>query len=107
EGRVEADHKAIGALHGTVGFQLSDRNFEAVGEEESFLQPTRTFSAAGFLLEELDQGSFTHQLGLRSELVKVEPSALGFNSRGFAPLSGALGTVWRFKPGYSAGASLS
>jgi iron complex outermembrane receptor protein len=107
EGRVDLNHKPIGPFTGTVGFQVINKDFSAVGEEESFLQPTKTFSGALFVLEQLEQGDFTHQFGLRSEIVNVEPSEHGFSTRNFVPLSGSIGTVWHFTPGYSAGASLT
>lgn len=107
EGRIELPHRKIGPFEGAIGFQIQHSRFQATGEEESFVQPTRTTSYGFFIFEEMKQGSFTHQFGFRVEPVRVRPTLEGFSTRNFVPLSGAVGSVWRFRPGYSAGLNVS
>jgi iron complex outermembrane receptor protein len=67
ESRIELPHVEAGALSGTIGLQASRGDFSAVGEEV-VTPPSRTTTAAVFVLEEAPVGSRTTlQFGVRAE----------------------------------------
>ena len=53
EGRLEFVQQQVGNLHGTVGVQIRDRDFSAIGEE-AFVAPNDTFQWGVFALEEIE-----------------------------------------------------
>ncbi|MAA74491.1 MAG: hypothetical protein CMN28_07280 [Salinisphaeraceae bacterium] len=57
EVRVELNHAPAGGWRGALGLQATDRQFEAFGEEEVFVPPTDTRSAALFAVEEYSFGN--------------------------------------------------
>jgi iron complex outermembrane receptor protein len=106
EGRMEATHRAIGALTGSFGLQVGRRDFEAVGEE-AFLPPTLTNNWALFAFEEIGRGAVRLQLGARYERQDVDAEGPAPDSRTSDALSGSAGLTWRGGRGYSAGLSVA
>ncbi|HUO84136.1 MAG TPA: TonB-dependent receptor, partial [Thermoanaerobaculia bacterium] len=93
EGRIEAAHGPLGALEGTVGAQISRRDFAAFGEE-AFVPPTETGTEALFVFEELERGDWSYQFGARYEHQDVTVHAADLPDRSFSGLSGSIGAVW-------------
>ena len=105
DGRLELEHDPIAGVKGVMGFQTSQRDFSALGEE-TFIQPTVTRKHAVFLLEEYRLGDWRFEAALRHEWQRVtaETSEL---ARSHSGTSASVGAVWKLVPGYSLGASLS
>ena len=104
EARGELLHKPLGKMSGSVGLQLTSRDFDVVGEE-AFLPPTRTRTWALFAFEEIGTGTVRGQLGLRYENQDVESLGTEADQRSFNGFSGSAGVVWNAPSGF--GASLS
>ena len=51
DSRIELVHNPVGLFQGSVGMQILNRDLSVLGGE-AFLQPTTTFSIAGFIFEE-------------------------------------------------------
>mgnify|MGYP003700555907 CR=1 FL=1 len=75
EGRAELTHIPVAGWTGTLGLHLSQRDFDAVGEE-AFVPPSVTDNRGLFLLEERDLGAATLELGLRHDRQTVDSSGL-------------------------------
>jgi iron complex outermembrane receptor protein len=73
EGRVELLHRPIGPWTGAFGFQFSDREFAAIGEE-AFVPPVDTSAYGIFLVEQLDLDAWQLSFGGRLEKQEQEPS---------------------------------
>jgi iron complex outermembrane receptor protein len=93
EGRIEASHRDLGALHGALGVQFSDRDFSVTGEE-SLLPPTVTKNRAIFVFEEAGRGPWRLQFGARYENQDVNVDDDTLPDRSFDGLSGSVGAVW-------------
>lgn len=93
EGRFELTHKPFGAWRGAVGFQASDRTFEAIGDE-AFVPRTNTRAQGLFWIEQAKWGALQLDLGARTDRVRSAPS--GGPRRNFTPVSLAAGASWRF-----------
>lgn len=106
EGRFELVQRAFGPFSGSVGLQVSGRDFAAIGEE-AFVPPTETDAWALFGFEEVARGDFTWQLGARYESQDATAQAEGVNERSFSGLSGSLGLVWHPETEYAVGLSLA
>lgn len=107
--RLELQHKPIAGLRGLVGVQTSQRRFSAVGEE-AYVQPTLTRRWGVFALEEYRLGHWHGDWRLAAALRHDRQTAEledGTARRSHGGNSASLGAVWRFAPGYSAGASLT
>jgi iron complex outermembrane receptor protein len=102
EGRLELPHRPAGPLRGSVGVQLADRDFAAIGEE-AFVPPTNTRSFAVFALEELGQGPVRLQLGGRYETQDVESGGDEPTQRDFSGTSGSIGLAWHGAGGFGIG----
>lgn len=91
--RVEARHRVASGVVGTVGAQLRNRDFSALGEE-AFVPPTETDLFAIFLFEEFGEGAVRVQVGGRFESQEVTNASEGVSRRQDA-LSASLGLTWR------------
>ena len=91
EGRIELIQKPIGALHGSMGIQLRDREFSAIGEE-AFVAPNNTFQWGVFAVEELDLDPVTFEVGGRYDQQKTKNLTLGTNKT-FHTLSFSAGAA--------------
>lgn len=109
EGRMELVQTPVAAFGGTqsgvVGLQMSDRDFEAIGEE-AFVPPSTTFQAGAFLLQRLDIGALALEAGARFERQTVEAAAIGFD-RDFTGISLSAGAGYTLPGGWLVGLSLS
>ncbi len=94
EARIEAIHRAIGPFRGSIGLQLSNRDFSAVGAE-AFVPPSETDTLALFIFEETGSGPLRYQFGARYEKQDVSARINDLPSRSFAGLSGSAGVIWR------------
>ncbi len=75
EFRIAAEHAPIAGFTGVFGIQGLDREFEAYGEEESFVPATDTQSLAAFWVEQRPIGeNWTVQGGLRVEYQEQDTS---------------------------------
>lgn len=113
--RVEAVHAALGPLRGTLGAQLEDFDFSALGDE-AFVPSTRTRRQALFALEELDWAGGTLTGGLRLERARVrsagdvDPTDPKFGppaERGFSLRSVSLANLAKLSPQWSLAGTLS
>jgi iron complex outermembrane receptor protein len=93
EGRLELTHKAFGNWTGAIGFQASDRAFEAIGEE-AFVPRTKTRAQGLFWMEHGQWDSLQVDIGVRAD--RVRSDAAGQPRRSFTPLSLSAGALWRF-----------
>jgi iron complex outermembrane receptor protein len=103
EGRLEAAHESIGPLAGSVGVQVSSRDFTAVGVE-AFLPPSETDAWAVFAFEELTAEPWSIRAGARFESQSVATDELERSPEG---LSVSLGTVWSAHPAWAVSLSLT
>lgn len=107
EGRLELLQRRFGPLTGSLGLQVQNRDFEAIGDE-AFVPPTRTESWAAFTFQEIVQGSWRFQFGGRFENQDVSATGVGLETRSFDGLSGSAGLIWQpGSDGYSIGLSLA
>jgi iron complex outermembrane receptor protein len=110
--RLEAEHAALGPWRGSVGLQLEDADFSALGDE-AFVPSTTTRRQALFALEELGWAFGTLSAGLRVERATVgsagdpEPRFGPALERRFNLRSGSLSNVFKLDPQWSASAALS
>lgn len=106
EGRLEATHRPLGRLHGSLGLQLSDNDFAAVGEE-AFVPATTTKSRAAFLFEEIRGERLDLQFGARYENQDITVRENALPDRSFDGVSASVGTLYRPVEGFAIAASLA
>jgi len=98
DGRAEALLGAVGPLSSSaVGLEIQNRQFQALGEGGDYLFPTITQNYAAFLFTEMPVGDRLHlQASGRIEAVQVDgtPFTGVHTTRGFAPLSAAIGGLF-------------
>ena len=113
--RVEAQHAPLGPLRGTLGVQLEDFDFSALGDE-AFVPSTRTKRQALFALEELPWVGGTLSAGVRLEHARIrsagdeagaEPRFGEASERRFSPRSVSLSNLTKLSPAWSLSGSLS
>ena len=87
EGRMEFIQQHIGNVHGSMGIQLRDREFSAIGEE-AFVPPNETFQWGAFVVEEIEIEPVTFEIGGRYDHQTTESKSLGlkrsFNTFSFS-----------------------
>lgn len=114
EGSIEAGHAPIAGLNGVLGFQFSNTNFEALGEE-AFVPGVNTQNKAVYVYEELPLGqegtkhkiTFGGRLGHTSVDSKTSANfGLGQNNS-FNPNSFALGGLYSINEQWSITSNLS
>lgn len=115
EGSIEAGHAPISSFNGVIGYQFSNTNFEALGEE-AFVPSVNTQNQAVYFYEELPlQGAnqLQHKITFGGRLghtqVDSKDSAnfgAGKNNR-FNPNSFALGGLYRLSEQWSVTSNLS
>ncbi|HKQ10436.1 MAG TPA: TonB-dependent receptor [Rhizomicrobium sp.] len=98
DGRAEALLGAVGLLtNSAVGIEIQNRQFSALGDAANYLLPTLTQNYAGFLFTEMPLGQKLHlQASGRAEVVQIAgtPNTGIHTTRGFAPLSAAIGGLF-------------
>ncbi|MEE3328331.1 MAG: TonB-dependent receptor [Myxococcota bacterium] len=105
EARVDLTQKEFNDLHGTVGFQLLHRDFEASGEE-AYVPPNVTTNWGLFAVEEYHWDQFRFEGGLRYEWQQVKSDSIGFE-RTFNAVSFSAGAGYTFLEDYLVGVSVS
>ncbi|MEL4178992.1 TonB-dependent receptor [Roseateles sp. PN1] len=91
--RLEAQHGALGPVHGMVGVQWEKSDFSAEGAE-ALVPSSKTENAAIFVLEQYESGPFSLSLGGRLESVRIESAG---DAAGAEPRFGPAVTQ-RYKP---------
>ncbi|MFT7525952.1 MAG: iron complex outermembrane receptor protein [Arenicella sp.] len=100
EGRIEFNHTAIKGIQGTLGLQLNNREFSAIGEE-AFVPPVETQSAGLFWVGEKNFERFDLESGLRIENLEHRPTSSELAARDFSTFSSSLGIVIPMSNGVS------
>lgn len=105
--RLEAQHTAIGRLHGVIGAQLINRDFQAVGDE-AFIPPVHTQQFGLFAVEEVRYDWGQIEGGARVERVEHDPKVgTGLASRSEVPVSVSAGALVLLSPDHHLRVSLS
>lgn len=114
EGSFEAGHAPIAGLNGVIGYQFSNTNFEALGEE-AFVPSVNTQTKALYVYEELPLGSseakhkitFGGRLGHTSVDSKTNANFGAGQNNSFNPHSFALGGLYSLNEQWSVTSNLS
>lgn len=75
EARAELAHRAFQNWIGTLGFQYSDRDFAAVGDE-AFVPRSDTTRSGIYLIEETNLGAGTIEFGLRFDAQSISSDGI-------------------------------
>jgi iron complex outermembrane receptor protein len=107
DGRAEALLGAIGPLASSaVGIEVQNRQFSALGDAANYLLPTLSQNYSTFLFTEIPIGERLHlQASGRAEAVQIEgtPGTGIHTTRGFVPLSAAIGGLFDLTDGIKIG----
>jgi iron complex outermembrane receptor protein len=95
ENRLELQHQAIAGIKGMFGFQSTNSQFSVLGDE-AIVPNANISSYALFLLETLETGNLSYQLGGRAELQRIKPK--NGDSFSYTPLSGSASVNWKINP---------
>lgn len=113
EGSFEAGHAPIAGLSGVIGYQFSNTNFEALGEE-AFVPGVNTQNKALYMYEELPLGeaakhkiTFGGRLGHTSVDSKASLNFPNAQNNSFNPNSFALGGLYSINEQWSVTSNLS
>lgn len=113
EGSFEAGHAPIAGLSGVIGYQFSNTNFEALGEE-AFVPGVNTQNKALYMYEELPLGeaakhkiTFGGRLGHTSVDSKTNANFGAGQNNSFNPNSFALGGLYSINEQWSVTSNLS
>ena len=107
--RIELQHEPVAGFKGLIGLQTSQRKFSADGDE-AYVQPTITRKLGLFALEEYRlnnwHGDWRFEAALRHDrqTATAQTSEIERSHNG---TSASLGAVWKFRPGYQVGTSLT
>jgi len=95
EGRLELVHEALGAFHGSVGFQSINSTFSAFDfTGAKTIVPTSQIDSYGvFAVESFDYGPVAYQAGLRVEQSSIAPQ--GLPSFEYTPVSASASGLWK------------
>ena len=111
DARVESSFKAVGPFSGfAVGAQFQNRDFSALGDAQSYLQPTTTETQGVFAFAEVPLGEKVRlQTGARVEHVDITgtPASDVLTARRFAPVSGSLGALFEVNERAKIGVTLT
>lgn len=115
EGSFEAGHAPIASLNGVIGYQFSNTNFEALGEE-AFVPSVNTQNQALYIYEELPingENQLQHKITLGGRLGHTQVDSKNSDNFGdgqnnsFNPNSFALGGLYRINELWSVTGNLS
>jgi len=114
EGSFEAGHAPIAGLNGVIGYQFSNTNFEALGEE-AFVPSVNTQNKALYVYEELPLGTaeakhkitFGGRLGHTTVDSKTNANFGAGQENSFNPHSFALGGLYSLNEQWSVTSNLS
>ena len=113
--RIEADHAPLGPVRGTVGTQIEDFDFSALGDE-AFVPSTHTRRQALFVLEQLPWTGGTLTAGARIERARItsegdaDPADNRFgpaDERRFSLRSASLSNLYKLTPQWALSGGLS
>ncbi|HEY0296705.1 MAG TPA: TonB-dependent receptor [Bordetella sp.] len=109
--RIEARHADIGPVSGSIGLQLGQSRFSALGDE-ALVPTTNTDTTALFIVEQLKATDrLTLSAGARAEDTNLSPSAGAVErfddsaSRNIVASSASLGAVYQLNPAWSLAAN--
>jgi iron complex outermembrane receptor protein len=109
--RAEVLFNRIGAIRNTaVGVEYQHRDFSAIGEDSSYLNPATSRNIAGYVFSEVEVTRALHLEGSgRVENVTITGTPLSdqFTRRSYTPVSGALGMLYTAAPGVKIGFNAS
>ncbi|MCF8474672.1 MAG: TonB-dependent receptor [Emcibacter sp.] len=105
EARLELIQKEIGILHGSMGIQLRNREFEAIGDE-AFVPPTKTLQEGIFAVEEINLDPVTLEFGARFDHQSTENKSQNIK-RNFNNISLSSGIAYHMTSDSLIGLSLS
>jgi iron complex outermembrane receptor protein len=114
EGSLELGHTNVGPLQGVLGYQFSNTNFAALGDE-AFVPSVNTQNKALYLYEELPLGNgelkhkitFGGRLGHTTVDSKSSPVFGAAQNNSFNPNSFALGGLYNINQNWSLTSNLS
>lgn len=115
EGSIEAGHAPIAGINGVIGYQFTDTDFSALGEE-AFVPSVNTKTKAVYLYEELPlvaNANQTHKItfggriGRTSVDSKDNPNFGAGQNKSFTPKSFALGGIYAINRQWSVASNLS
>jgi iron complex outermembrane receptor protein len=110
ESSVELGHSPIGQLNGVIGYQFSNTNFEALGDE-AFVPSVNTQNHAMYVYEELaidkHKLTFGGRLGHATVDSKASENFPGAQKNSFNPNSFALGGLYNIDSNWSLTGNLS
>jgi iron complex outermembrane receptor protein len=92
ENRLELEHQAIAGVKGVLGFQSTNSQFAALGDE-AIVPRSDIDSYGGFLVESLTLGNVTYEVGGRIENQTITPEQGSQFS--YLPLSGSASVLWK------------
>lgn len=111
DGRAELLFGSFGGLSNTsLGIEVQNRRFQAIGLDSSYLFPAKAQSEAAFFFTDLPLSpAFKFQASGRIERADIQgtPASDVYSKRGFTPLSGALGALWSPTDGLKLGLTFS
>ncbi|QNA84184.1 TonB-dependent receptor [Sphingomonas sp. So64.6b] len=98
DGHAELVFGALGPVaNSALGVEIQHRDFQALGEDSSYLFPTTTDTQAAYLFTDTPIGDALHlQASGRVEHVHVAgtPASDAFTTRDYTPLSGSVGALY-------------
>lgn len=106
QNRLELVHQPVLGWHGVVGLQVKRSDFAALGEE-GFIPESISKGVGLFVLEDYHLGDWIYELGLRYDRDSVDPDSDFLSDKSFNNLSASAGAIWKFRPNWSLGLSLS
>jgi iron complex outermembrane receptor protein len=109
--RGELLFNRIGAIRNTaLGVEYQHRDFSAIGEDSSYLNPATSANIAGYIFTEVELDKALHlEASGRVEHVSITgtPASDVFTKRSYTPVSGALGLLYTAAEGVKIGFNAS
>lgn len=95
ESRLEMDHRDIGPVRGTVGFQAQSSDFNAIEKLTGapIVPHSLIDSYSLFAVESFDAGPVTYQFGTRIDQTDIRPD--GMKSLDYTPVSASVSAAWK------------
>jgi len=95
ESRLEMDHRGLGPLRGTVGFQAQASDFNAIEKltGAAIVPHSLINSYSVFAVEAFDGGPVTYQFGTRIDQTDIRPD--GMQGFAYTPVSASASANWK------------
>jgi iron complex outermembrane receptor protein len=105
DARLHLGHRTLAGWDGTLGFQYTDLDLEAVGAE-AYVPPSQTEAMSAFVIEQQTFGDLTLDFGARLERQDIETRA---DARDYSETAFTLagGLLWRFDEALGAAVHLT